>query len=73
MENITKAQKKRIDITLERAINQGKLLDKSDAKVRINKHGNVWIEWKNTKGSFCFTVFQDGQIHSGLFGTEAHR
>ena len=73
MENITEAQKNRIDITLERAINQGKLLDKADAKIRINKHGNVWIEWKNTKRSFRFTVFQDGQMHSGLLGTEAEK
>ena len=50
---------------------QGKLLDKADAKIRINKHGNVWISWKNTRRSFRFTVFQDGQMHSGLLGTEA--
>ena len=73
MENITEAQKERIEKTLERAINQGKLLDKADAKIRINKHGNVWIEWKSVKRSFRFTVFQDGQMHSGLLGTEAEK
>ena len=32
MENITKAQNERIEKTLERAINQGKLENKADAK-----------------------------------------
>ena len=71
MENITKAQNERIEKTLERAINQGKLENKADVKIRINKYGNVWLEWKNSKRSFRFTIFQDGQIHSGLLGTEA--
>ena len=73
MENITEAQKERIEKTLQRAIEQGKLENKADVSIRINKHGNIWIEWKNTKRSFRFTVFQDGQIYSGLFGTETHR
>ena len=71
MENITEAQKERIEKTLERAINQDKLENKADAKIRVNKHGNVWLEWKNPKRSFRFTIFQDGQMHSGLLGTEA--
>ena len=71
MENITKAQNERIEKTLERAINQGKLENKADAKIRVNKYGNVWLEWKNSKRSFRFTIFHDGQIHSGLLGTEA--
>lgn len=71
MENITEAQQKRIDITLQRAVDQGKLGNKSDAKIRVNKFGNVWLEWKNSKRSFRFTIFQDGQMHSGLLGTEA--
>ena len=71
MENITKAQNERIEKTLERAINKGKLENKADAKIRVNKYGNVWLEWKNSKRSFRFTIFQDGQIHSGLLGTEA--
>ena len=49
MENITKAQNERIEKTLERAINQGKLENKADAKIRVNKYGNVWLEWKNSK------------------------
>ena len=73
MENITEAQKERIEKTLQRAIEQGKLENKADASIRINKHGNVWISWKNTKRSFRFTVFQDGQMHSGLLGTEAEK
>ena len=32
MENITEAQKERIEKTLERAINQGKLENKADEK-----------------------------------------
>lgn len=71
MENITEAQKERIEKTLERAVDQGKLGNKADAKIRVNKHGNVWLEWKNSKRSFLFTIFRDGQMHSGLLGTEA--
>jgi len=70
MENITEAQKKRIEKTLQCAIDKGKLENKSDAKIRVNKFGNVWLEWKNSKRSFRFTIFQNGQIHSGLLGTE---
>ena len=73
MENITEAQKERIEKTLQRAIEQGKLENKADVSIRINKHGNVWIEWKSTKRSFRFTVFQDGQMHSGLLETEAEK
>ena len=40
---------------------------------RYDKENNIWIEWKNTKRSFRFTVFQDGQMHSGLLGTEAEK
>ena len=71
MENITEAQKERIEKTLERAVDQGKLENKEDAKIRVNKYWNVWLEWKNSKRSFRFTIFQDGQIHSGLLGTES--
>ena len=73
MENITEAQKERIEKTLQRAIEQGKLGNKADASIKMNKHGNVWISWKNTKRSFRFTIFHDGQIHSGLLGTEAEK
>lgn len=71
MENITEAQNERIEKTLQRAVDQGKLENKSDTKIRVNKYGNVWLEWKNSKRSFRFTIFQDGQMHSGLLGTEA--
>lgn len=72
MENITEAQKERIEKTLQRAIEQGKLENKSDASIKINKHGNVWISWKNTR-SFRFTIFEDGSMHSGFLGTEAEK
>lgn len=71
MGNITVEQNERIENTLQRAVDQGKLENKADAKIRVNKHGNVWLEWKNSKRSFRFTIFQDGQMHSGLLGTEA--
>lgn len=71
MENITEVQKERIEKTLQRAVDKVKLGNKSDAKIRVNKHGNVWLEWKNSKRSFCFTIFKDGQMHSGLLGMEA--
>lgn len=73
MENISEAQKERINITLQRALDKGKLGNKEDAKIRINKYGNVWLEWKNSKRSFRFTIFQDGKMHSGLLGTEADK
>ena len=68
MENITEAQKDRIEKTLNKAIEQGKLENKSHADIRINQHGNVWLSWKNPKRSFKFTIFTDGNMCSGLFG-----
>lgn len=69
MENITEAQKNRIEKTLQRAIEQGKLENKADVSIRVNKHGNVWLSWKNSKRSFHFTIFADGGMHSGFLGT----
>lgn len=65
MENITLEQKERIEKTLDRAIEQKKIENKS-----VNKQKNVWLSWKNKYRSFRFTIFQDGTIHSGFFGTE---
>ena len=73
MENITEAQKERIEKTLQCAIEQGKLENKADANIRINKHGNVWLSWKNSRRNFRFTIFTDGNIHSGFLGTEAEK
>lgn len=68
--NITDAQKERIEITLNRAIKQKKINSKEDANIEINNQGSVWLSWKNENRSFRFTVFADGQIHSGFFGTK---
>ena len=68
MENITAAQKERIEKTLNRAIEQGKILNKADADIKINQYGNVWLFWKNPKRSYKFTIFSDGNICSGLLG-----
>ena len=68
MENITVAQKKCIEKTLNKAIDQGKIHNKADADIRINQHGNVWISWKNPNRSFKFTIFSDGNICSGFLG-----
>ena len=73
MENITEAQKERIEKTLNKAVEQGKLENKADASIRINKHGNVWISWKNARRSFRFTIFADGSMQSGFLGTEAEK
>ncbi len=73
MENITEAQKERIEKTIQRAIEQGKMENKADAVIKVNKHGNVWLSWKNTRRSFCFTIFKDGTIHSGFFGVESEK
>lgn len=70
MENITLEQKERIEKTLDRAIEQKKIENKSDAIIKVNKQKNVWLSWKNKYRSFRFTIFQDGTIHSGFFGTE---
>jgi len=73
MENITEAQKERIEKTIQRAIEQDKLENKEDAVIRLNKHGNVWLSWKNAKRNFRFTIFKDGAIHSGFLGTELEK
>lgn len=65
--NITEAQNERIEITLNRAIEQKKINRKEDANIEINNQGNVWLSWKNTNRSFRFTIFADGQIYSGFF------
>lgn len=70
MENITLEQKERIEKTLDCAIEQKKIENKSDAIIKVNKQKNVWLSWKNKYRSFRFTIFQDGTIHSGFFGTE---
>ena len=68
MENITEAQKECIEKTLNKAIDQKKLINKADADIKINQHGNVWLSWKNSKRSFKFTIFSDGNICSGFLG-----
>ncbi len=73
MENITEAQKERIEKTIQRAIEQAKMENKADAVIKVNKHGNVWLSWKNTRRSFCFTIFKDGTTHSGFFGVEVEK
>ncbi len=73
MENITESQKERIEKTIQRAIEQCKMENKADAVIKVNKHGNVWLSWKNTRRSFCFTIFKDGTVHSGFFGVEAEK
>ncbi len=73
MENITEAQKERIEKTIQRAIEQGKIENRADAVIKVNKHGNVWLSWENTRRSFRFTIFEDGSMHSGFLGTEAEK
>ncbi len=73
MENITEIQKKCIEKTLQRAIEQDKLENKKDATIRVNKYGNIWLSWENTKRSFRFTIFKDGAIHSGYLGVETEK
>jgi len=73
MENITEAQKEHAEKIIQRAIEQGKLENREDTVIRVNKYGNVWLSWKNTKRSFRFTIFKDGTIHSGFLGTEAEK
>lgn len=70
MENITEKQKEIIEKTLNRAIEQGKIENKSDATIKVNKQKNVWLSWENKNRSFRFTIFEGGEIHCGLFGTE---
>lgn len=70
MENITEKQKERIEKTLNRAIEQGKIESKSDATIKVNKQKNVWLSWKNKNRNFRFTIFEGGEIRCGFFGTE---
>lgn len=70
MENITEKQKERIEKTLNRAIEQGKIENKSDAIIKVNRQKNVWLSWKNKNRSFRFTIFEGGEIYCGFFGTE---
>jgi len=71
MENITEAQKERTGKIIKHAIEQDKLENKEDAVFRLNKHGNVWLSWKNARRNFRFTIFKDGTIYNGFLGTEA--
>lgn len=70
MENITTEQKERIEKTLDRAIEQEKIENKSEAIIKVNKQKNVWLSWRNKYRSFRFTIFEDGTIHSRFLGTE---
>lgn len=70
MDSITDAQKERIEITLNRAIEQRKINSKGEANIEMNNQGNVWLSWKNKNRSFRFTIFTKGQIHCGFFGTK---
>jgi hypothetical protein len=65
---MTVEQTNRINITLDRAIEQNKIDNKTDAVITENKDGLALLNWKNSRRSFCFTIFQDGSIHSGKFG-----
>ncbi len=56
MENITTEQKERVEKTLERAIEQEKIENKSDAIIKVNKQKNVWLSWRNKYRSFRFTI-----------------
>lgn len=66
---MTIEQQERINTTLNRAIEQNKINNKSDASITENKDGLVLLNWENTRRNFCFTVFQEGSIHSGKFGS----
>lgn len=59
-----------IEKLVQRAIEQGKLKNKADITIRINKQRNVWMSWKNTRRSFRFTIFIDGTMHSGFLETK---
>lgn len=70
MENITEKQKERIEKTLDCAIKQGKIENKSDVTIKVNNQKNVWLSWKNKYRSFRFTIFENGEIHNGFLGTK---
>jgi hypothetical protein len=65
---MTVEQQERINITLNRAIEQSKINNKSDASITENKDGLILLNWKNSRRSFCFTIFQEGSICSGKIG-----